>query len=186
MKTKRVYILASLALTVAASAQSINVTSTGVGIGTATPAQKLDVAGNVNVAGSLTVTGAISSPPSSLPAASIAGLGSLATVSIYTSPELTYVNGGVSTVAHGLGKTPLFWTAIMRCVATDLNYAVGDEIPIQGDYNQISTYSVSANATNFTFSIYNAGLCIAGKNGGATFGVLTPSKWRIVFRAINL
>jgi hypothetical protein len=49
MKTKRVYILASLALTVAASAQSINVTSTGVGIGKTNPTSTLDVNGVVSI-----------------------------------------------------------------------------------------------------------------------------------------
>jgi hypothetical protein len=59
MKNKLLSIAAGVALTVAASAQSINVTSTGVGIGTATPTQKLDVAGNIAATGNVAASGNI-------------------------------------------------------------------------------------------------------------------------------
>ncbi len=57
MKTKIQTIFTVLALVGTIKAQSINVTPTGVGIGTATPTQKLDVAGNIAATGSITSTG---------------------------------------------------------------------------------------------------------------------------------
>ena len=59
MKTKLSIIIMSLALAGTSGAQSINVTPTGVGIGTATPVEKLDVAGNINATGSIAATGDI-------------------------------------------------------------------------------------------------------------------------------
>ena len=57
MKTKIQTIFTVLALVGTIKAQSINVTPTGVGIGTATPAQKLDVAGNIAATGNITSAG---------------------------------------------------------------------------------------------------------------------------------
>lgn len=192
MKNKPLLLIAGLALAAAAaSAQSINVTTTGVGIGTATPTQKLDVAGNVAASGDVTVGGSLTvSGPLAVTGAisggSITGLSGLASASIYTSPDLIYANGTVTTVAHGLGKVPKFWTATLRCVSPELNYAVGDVIQVLGDYNQLSAYQSTANATNFYFSVYPAGISMLNKNGGTAVGALTPAKWRLVFTAINL
>jgi hypothetical protein len=159
---------------VALSDAKVTVLSNGnVGIGSTTPADKLVVAGN------LTVTGAISG-------GSFTGLSGLASAGIYTSPDLVYTNGTVTTIAHGLGKVPKFWTASLRCVSPELNYAVGDEIPVLGDFNDASAYQSSVNATNFYFSVYPVGVRMMNRNGGVPTAALTPANWRLVFRAINL
>ena len=61
MKAKIQTIFTVLALAGTIDAQSINVTPTGVGIGTATPTQKLDVAGNIAATGNVTVGGTLTS-----------------------------------------------------------------------------------------------------------------------------
>jgi hypothetical protein len=67
-----------------------------------------------------------------------------------------------------------------------LNYAVGDEIPVLGDFNDASAYQSSVNATNFYFAVYPVGVRMMNRNGGSLTAALTPANWRLVFRAINL
>ncbi len=92
MKTKIQTIFTVLALVGTINAQSINVTPTGVGIGTATPTQKLDVAGNINAAGNIVAAGDIT-----------AGGKLTSTGDITTAGKITTSgNVGIGTVTPGM------------------------------------------------------------------------------------
>ena len=87
-----------------------------------------------------------------------------------------------SSVSHGLGRVPHFYTVSIRCVTAYGGYSVGDETVItsQIDGDGGRTYMTRANATNIYVSRDTANF-INTTPDWATFGSL--SYWRYVFRA---
>ena len=103
--------------------------------------------------------------------------------STFTSSEIAF-GSAVTSTAHGMGVIPLLFSAIARCKTADGGYSVNDEVemPAMGA-NGIPTMSLSADATNLTFT-YSGVQTMARKDTGAGF-TPTAASWKIVFRAYN-
>jgi hypothetical protein len=102
----------------------------------------------------------------------------------FESSEIAITAGGTHSASHGLGGIPKFWYAVIRCKTAEFNYAVGDEVVVQGgDAASTNSSAVWANATTvgvkpasgYTFNIINL---TTGGNGQ-----VTAANWRVVLRA---
>ncbi|WP_374314584.1 hypothetical protein [Dongia sp.] len=103
----------------------------------------------------------------------------------FESAEQVLAVSTALSVAHGLGVKPNFVRAVFRCKATDLNWAVGDEI----DYTAVVwTYggALSADAVNMVATLNQTyPVSIASKSNGLGTS-MTYANWRLVFYCKDL
>ena len=86
------------------------------------------------------------------------------------------------TVSHGLGAQPKLMYIGLKCVTTDLGYAVGDEINWPtGSYYAIGGFVTWTSTTQCGF-VVNANLQIPNKGTG-TFSTITYANWKVIIRA---
>ena len=103
------------------------------------------------------------------------------TVTRFTSAEFLASNTSGS-VAHGLGRLPDGFYAVLRCVIAANTYLVGDEILLEGiRINNDFAGHGWANATTVGYAFSNPIAQIAGKAGVNQNIVL--GSWRVVMRA---
>lgn len=108
----------------------------------------------------------------------------------YASTGQTITSGGTLTLAHGLGATPRMIQGYLKCTTADLNYSVGDEVPVSGGQEAYgSTVSVGVSivwdSTNLTVRFgSNAGgaFAVLNKTTG-TLGAITNGSWEFYVRA---
>jgi hypothetical protein len=82
---------------------------------------------------------------------------------------------GFVTVTHGLGAVPKQFVVSMRCKTSDTGYDVGDEVYLQTTNNSvISSTEVSFRAASLVY-LYN--------KTTNSYGTVTSSNWKLVFRA---
>jgi|GEM_PF-3590075 len=103
----------------------------------------------------------------------------------FTSTPQTATLGGVVSAAHGLGSNPSSYSAYLRCIAAEGNWAVGDEtpanyVPVSGGGYGIQVYR---DATTIFGRIGSAGLAsLANKITGVPFTASVGS-WQVILRA---
>lgn len=89
-----------------------------------------------------------------------------------------------TTTAHSFGVVPRYWSAALRCKSAEHGYVVGDEIPLTMNNDLlVGQIIVYANATVFGVTMQTAIFALNKTNGNRV--TLTPSSWRVVFRANN-
>lgn len=102
----------------------------------------------------------------------------------FESAEAAVAGGAPINFAHGLGVRPKSFMVYLRCKTADLNFAVGDEIPISNSFysgNQVVT--VTADSVNITllpsfstnFSINNKTTVVPSN--------ITLANWKFFVRA---
>lgn len=104
--------------------------------------------------------------------------------SAYESAELALATA--VSVAHGLGVTPAWVEAVIRCKVADLGYSVGDEVDasaVQNGSGQISI-AVWGNSTNIGCALQStSSIEILPKSGAVGAAQITGSSWVLVLRA---
>lgn len=105
---------------------------------------------------------------------------------MFTSSEQTYTNGGIVTVAHGLGAKPSLVSAVAICKTAQTPYAVGDELVVGTGHEAHSGVgnfgsSIHSDTTNVNLQIGANGMYGQGSSGGAL--ILNTSDWKIIIRA---
>lgn len=103
----------------------------------------------------------------------------------FTSAEQTLTVGTTVSVAHGLGRQPVFFHLVFRCKVADQGYAVGDEVIYESlaQFSGVRGTAPFANSTNVGFVLGNdVNQAILVRPGG-TAGVLTLASWKAVLRA---
>lgn len=96
-----------------------------------------------------------------------------------TAPDSGYVT-------HGIGSRPNLWMALLECILTDRGYAAGDHVPLMHGQHGVSPerwITVYQTDTRFGWEVQNSAPHIMQKGGNGSQGVLTMSKWKILFRA---
>ena len=90
--------------------------------------------------------------------------------------------GASSSVSHGLGRVPYFYTVSIRCVTAYNGYSVGDETVVtsQVDGDGGRTYMTRANANNI-YVVRDTANFIDTTPNWVSPG--STSYWRFVFRA---
>ena len=87
-------------------------------------------------------------------------------------------------VSHGLGVVPKVVMAVFRCATAEFGYSIGDEIQVpNGDHPGYSSTIVWASSTQVGFSATSTTAIRIPEKSTATFQVLTPTNWTLVFRA---
>lgn len=59
-------------------------------------------------------------------------------IQVFTSPPLTYVQGGGVTIAHPLGRKPKFLNVMVKCISPNQGYQLDDELHLNGFWCNIS------------------------------------------------
>ncbi|MEH3125573.1 hypothetical protein [Agrobacterium cavarae] len=104
----------------------------------------------------------------------------------FISAPQTATLGGLVSAAHGLGSAPSRYSAYLRCIVSEGNWAVGDEtpayyVPVSGGGYGIQVYR---DATTISGRIGSAGLAsIGNKTTGVPFTASVGS-WQVILRAI--
>lgn len=106
----------------------------------------------------------------------------------YASSETALSAGAVINTAHGLGGTPKWVRAVLKCTdaAGDASYAQNDEVDISavtvgGNYQP---FVVGSNATNVFLTLSRTTSLVIVNKGGTTEGTtFTASKWKAIIYA---
>lgn len=103
--------------------------------------------------------------------------------------DQTITSGGALTIAHGLGRTPIFMSAFLKNVTAASGYSTGDIVPTPigavGNGASLTGVVVTADATNIyvRFSSYTDAFTVLHKTTGAG-GDGTNSKWSFFARVL--
>lgn len=100
--------------------------------------------------------------------------------SFTTASSLTVMGTGlIVDTAHGLGAVPSLVRPVLICTATNLGYAVGDEVDIaHGGFNSSILQAQSgANATNVFLQFQQVAFDILNKTTGA-YAAVDGTKWK--------
>lgn len=110
---------------------------------------------------------------------------------VYASAEQTITASGALTLAHGLGATPRFLFAFIKCLTAELGYAVGDVVAInphqQNNLNDGRRgHVLVADATNINVRFGQAAgvFSILRKDTGDSVNSITLANWSYIVRAI--
>jgi hypothetical protein len=90
-------------------------------------------------------------------------------------------------VNHGLGGTPKLLQLVLKCLTTELGYAVGDEVQLSGNTNNTNNFGVLscwASAAQVGATTHASGYIhsITNKTNGSP-GAATVGNWALIIRA---
>jgi hypothetical protein len=114
-----------------------------------------------------------------------AGLqGAIGFSAVYTSTEQTITAAGTLTLAHGLGRKPIFVQPRLKCLTAEMGYSVGDEV-FTAPFSQNTSFGLSmvTDATNLTIRYGSSGLIITNKTTGGS-GAITVANWSLIVSAL--
>lgn len=96
--------------------------------------------------------------------------------------------GSSNMVAHGLDAPPTRVTAFFKCTSADLNYAIGDELPLAGQlatgwggYHQGGVQVGIRGDDHLIYVVGSSGVALPNFSGGA-YGVANLGKWSLILR----
>lgn len=104
----------------------------------------------------------------------------------FTSGEIAWAPGSISTAAHGLGAVPSQVEFVMRCKIPEGNWVAGDELHIDGWMSagaQNRGCMVYADATNLGVIVSSSILWPFKTSAGSFLNPPTAGNWKVVFRA---
>jgi hypothetical protein len=115
-----------------------------------------------------------------------------ASLNAVESAELTLLTTNAYNVysfTHGLGSTPKYFDAFIRCKTAELGYSVGDEVKIAVANTTAPAYyippTIKANPTIVSLIVPGNGttVLLALQNGTGGFTNVTAANWKLVIRA---
>ena len=99
----------------------------------------------------------------------------------YQSAAQTMTAGSGATLAHSLGGRPKIIYAYIRCKTAELNYAIGDEVPMPIEVNNFGINAWSDGTTNIRYWIAT-GLRLPNATTGGD-NAITYANWELFIRA---
>lgn len=108
------------------------------------------------------------------------------TTNTYTSGDLylTNANRMLINTAHTLGTTPRTVWCTLKCITTDLGYAVNDEVNATHLINSsVPCFTAGANSTNVFVWYYVLPAVSRKDTGGFTGNNIDPDKWKLIVKA---
>jgi hypothetical protein len=113
--------------------------------------------------------------------------GALGFSNLFVSSASSFTIGANIAFSHGLGTSPIFYTAEFVCSSTNSGYSAGDRINIgclggQDTTGPSNGAQVYANSSVIGIQIGAAQIVVLTKGSGATV-VLTPALWTVVLKA---
>lgn len=100
----------------------------------------------------------------------------------FESSEQTVTPNALTTTAHGLGRTPKLFKAILRCKTGELGYSTGDEVEVVSTINSTRGQSIFANGTNLGIACVNSTPSVIRQDNFVDT-TITVANWRWVLRA---
>jgi len=102
----------------------------------------------------------------------------------FESTELTITDSALMSVAHGLGRTPKSFSAVLRCKVSEYGYSAGDEVTFDQDNTAASpTFTTAAgcfvNATHIKLKTTALNVMRLDSN---SLSSITNSSWRVILR----
>ncbi|MGL4999528.1 MAG: hypothetical protein ACRC5T_11215 [Cetobacterium sp.] len=104
-----------------------------------------------------------------------------------STANLTYTNGVVGNVAHGLGRKPFMLTMTLICQATDGEFVANDEVVYYPMFSDSSSPTIKFGVvayyndnTNIRYRVSDDGIFFGKKSTPDAF-VLDPTKWKFKF-----
>ena len=105
----------------------------------------------------------------------------------FTSSEQAIAVNTDNSVAHGLGRLPILFSAHLRCKTAELGYSVGDEILYSDGrgFDGITSRgsNVYANTTNVGFVLLDIPAIFKRTATIGTLTVITAANWKMVLYA---
>lgn len=105
----------------------------------------------------------------------------------FVSAQQVMTAGGQLTIAHGLGVEPDMVTVELVCQVAELNYTVGQVVPVNVASNFASSvsrgFSIIKNSTNVIVRVGSSGLALIDATTGGS-NTITLANWRLVVRAL--
>mgnify|MGYP001569423334 CR=1 FL=1 len=109
--------------------------------------------------------------------------GAIGFSNFFESAEQNIVtNTDTGGIAHGLGSTPKFFAALIRCKTAEYGYAVGDEVMLVTSNTSIEGLGGYVNAANVGFVI-SVDVRIIDRATPGTVRIITMANWKVVLRA---
>jgi len=104
----------------------------------------------------------------------------------YTTGALTPTAGATGTITHNLGFNPNTVTAWLVCTTAQLNYSIGDIVPISinGSNGNSSNVQVASNPSSLNTSTYvigSAGIGVLNKTGGGSTAI-NAGDWNLFIK----
>jgi len=117
-------------------------------------------------------------------------LGALGFSGRFTSGNQTITSGGALTIAHGLGREPIFVTMWLKCLTAEYNYSIGDKLFAPTTISDSATdnhcHSIVVNSTNIIIRFganANVYSVLDKTTGGGV--ALTNANWALVVEALG-
>ena len=109
----------------------------------------------------------------------------------FQTTDQTITDAGALTIAHGLGRVPMFLQGFLKNVTAELNYSVGDITPVGIGADSGSApkgVAITADATNIYVRFSNGGgsantFYVCDKTSGAV-SIITNAKWSFFVRVL--
>lgn len=109
------------------------------------------------------------------------------TINNFTSLDQSYSNGGIVTVAHGLGAEPRNIAVFLRCLTPQKGWAAGTVILLSSTVVTSASaggVQVYVDASNINARIGASGIFIMDTSGNTDNTAITPANWRLFFKAM--
>lgn len=102
----------------------------------------------------------------------------------FISSAQTITSGGDLTLPHGLSSTPKLFTLLLKCVVSEGNWTVGDELLIAPGANGNQGCAIRPDGTNIFVQFGSNGSVFSVNNetGGANV-TLTNTSWTLIVKA---
>lgn len=107
---------------------------------------------------------------------------------VYDSGDITFVAADADTLTHGLGATPKIIEVFLKCTTADLDYSIGDILPIgigcQFDGTNSRGIQIKTTSTEISYFIGASTNSFALLNSTSRLaGGTTNTSWRLIIRA---
>ena len=115
------------------------------------------------------------------------GIGSIGTVNVSSSGQLSLPGAGSSIALynHGLGGTPSWFQVTLICTTSEGGYSIGDVVPLPGnDASNSHGFVPFGTSTQIGGTEGSSGIFILNKSGGGNFHI-TDGNWKMIIFAFR-